>query len=119
MKEILFRGKKVESDEFVYGLYRQEDDKYYIGNEEVIAESISQYIGIKDNNDTKIFEGDTVDYRYSIEKGVEKEAKGKVIYSNGNYLLHGVTNRDGIKEYEDIGFYFVLWCEVVRNEDIR
>lgn len=76
MREILFKGKRIDNGEWVEGLpwkKKYNTNKLFIScfpdkddNEEafvVVPETIGQYIGLCDRNGTQIFEGDIVSYR--------------------------------------------------------
>lgn len=83
MREILFRGKSLDIDEWVYGFYSGEDCEFpwskTIKRANIVQQSsglwfkvdpktVGEFTGLTDMNGVKIFEGDIVQEKY--ERGV-------------------------------------------------
>ena len=118
MREMLFRGKRVDTKEWVYGYYFEgftgisyilvlhdhilKMTEFY----EVIPETIGQFTGLLDKNGVKIFEGDIV--REHVNDYTP-------IYQNGIYMAYNV---DKINDPYVSTQFNVIWrngCEVIGN----
>ena len=108
MREILFRGKRVDNGEWVYWNQFGEYTKPFFGKYEahshvseldVVCETVCQYTGLKDKNGNKIFEGDLIQwsemqhtsYDYDIEELATEDYE--IEFVNGMFVAACLEQR--------------------------
>lgn len=84
MREILFRGKRLDNGEWIEGCLIYIDNQYYIADYDkmmipfVDPKTVGQFTGFLDKDGKKIFEGDCVGCRGNI-----------VIFTDGTFTING------------------------------
>lgn len=127
MKQILFRGKRIDNNEWVHGFYFESVAdgmkhcyiKYETWDEgfvtyEVIPETVGQFTGRCDENYNKIFEGDILEVSYDDGMAYTTE-----VCAYGGTLCVDVKGED--YDFTAIDFAVDIWknncceCKVIGN----
>lgn len=124
MRDILFRGKRLNNGEWKFGSY-----VYQYGCHEILLESceseygadhygvdpatVGEFTGLTDKNGTKIFEGDVVRYTERKFNGSDVQCIKHVEFAEGgwcvdcwflnNWLFDGANGNIQLEEIEIIG----------------
>ena len=119
MRQILFRGKKIDNGEWTYGFYFEHSIdgqkhsyiKYQTFDEgfvtdEVDADTVGQYTGIRDDQGVKIFEGDIVNVHYNDDTSYLTEVR-----ADGNTLCVDIDDDFDDCNFTSIDFAIDRWRE--------
>lgn len=128
MREIIFKARRLDNGEWVFGdLNHFSDGRAAIADSEqdwflVDPETVCQYTGLEDRKGCRIFENDIVEYQLEPDgtpiKGADKRINGRVFFSEWRASFSVTAGKRLSKCINNDLFNYVRngnWVEVIGN----